>query len=127
MKYVPVILSGVAALFAVAAFGIVLFNAGPPGPRGAQGAQGPQGAQGTQGIAGKSASTAATTAAVKQLAQVKACLPELTTWINGFYVSSDTMTRGGDTWLTNSYLDTSANQVSAACQPILFAHNGAGE
>jgi hypothetical protein len=123
MKYVPVILSGVAALFAVVAFGIVLFNAGPPGPRGAQGAPG---AQGLQGIAGKSASTVATTAAVKQLAQVKACLPELTTWINGFYVNSSTMTQGSDTWLTDAYLDTSANQVSAACQAILFAHNGVG-
>jgi hypothetical protein len=98
---------------------MMLFNAGPPGPRGAQGAEG---RPGPQGIAGKSASTAAATAAVKQLAQVKACLPELTTWVNGFYVNTSTMTQGSDTWLTNAYLDTSANQVSSVCRPILFGN-----
>jgi hypothetical protein len=97
------ILASVAVLLAAGAFAISLLHAGPTGPRGAQGARG------LQGAAGSTANVVA----------IQRCIPELTAWINAFNVRTTSNSSGGTYWLTDAYLDTSAQQVSAGCKKVL--------
>jgi len=100
------ILSAAACLLAAGAFVIAMTHAGPAGAKGARGATGPQG---PQGEAGSTANVQA----------IQKCIPELTAWISAFNVHSDSNSNGNAFWLTNAYLDTSAQQVSVGCKKVL--------
>jgi hypothetical protein len=101
------ILSVLAVVLGAAALAISLLHAGP---KGAAGARGPVGPHGPQGVAGSKAD-------VKVIQQ---CIPELTQWVQGFNVQTSTNTdNSGTYWLTNAYLDTSGQQVSAGCKKVL--------
>lgn len=102
----PTVLAIVAVLLSGGALAISLLHAGPAGHRGAQGAQGPQGPQGVPG----------STANVRA---IQRCIPELTAWINAFNVHTSSNSSDTTFWLTDAYLDTSAQQVSAGCKKVL--------
>ena len=121
---VAMVLAAIALVIAVAAAALAITHAGPQGATGAQGAAGPQGPPGS------SASTATLEKQVAQLsasnANMKACIPELTSWINGFSVQTNSQTSGSAYWLTSAYLDTSHQQVSKDCAKVLGLPTGYG-
>lgn len=106
----PVYIAVMALVISVAAVAIALTNAGPAGPQGEQGVAGPK---------GQAAPVADVTEVSTSLAKLKACLPEFTTWVQSFRVSTSSNTNGNSYWLTGAYLDTSGQQVSLGCKKIL--------
>ena len=94
-------LSVVAVLLGAGALGVSLTHRGP---------------QGAQGPAGSPASVKGLSDAVKTVGLVKECLPELTTWINGFQVQTGSDSNGN---LYSAYLDTSSQQIAKPCQDFL--------
>jgi hypothetical protein len=106
MKNVTLALA-IAAL--VISIGAVVVAFSSPGPRGHEGLRGATGAVGPAGKAGRAA----------ELGEIKACLPEFVSWIRAFTVKTESNSDSNAYWLTNAYLDTSSQQVSAGCRKVL--------